>query len=144
MDTLRHRTPSTADILATTDSVWITRRFGADTDRETRVFENRVGSPAPLSPERGRFGRNAACRRERSSLRRNDESAEASIAWFKGAPDKRDRACPAKIRPSFDDPRLASRVGLVPVMALAQQEALREMVAGRVPDQAPVRGERPS
>ena len=37
-----------------------------------------------------------------------------------------------KIHASFDDPNLVSRAGLVPVMALAQQAGLADLVAGHV------------
>jgi hypothetical protein len=39
---------------------------------------------------------------------------------------------PAKIRASFDDPRLLSHAGLVPVMALAERAGLQDLVAEHV------------
>ena len=38
----------------------------------------------------------------------------------------------ARTHPSFDDPNLVSRAGLVPVMALAQRAGLTELVADLV------------
>jgi hypothetical protein len=57
--------------------------------------------------------------------------AEASTTRFEGAPVKCD-CCLAKICASFDDPNLVSRAGLVPVMALAQQAGLSELVGEHV------------